>query len=62
MAETQTLVSIKSYYRGNVKLFFIEKSVRGLKLQFHGTPIAFTRLGNEDKKKFKNANIVSCQS
>lgn len=53
VAETQTLVSIKSYYRGNVQLFFIEKSVRGLKLQFHGTPIAFTRLGNEDKKNQK---------
>lgn len=60
MAETQTLVSIKSYYRGNVQLFFIEKSVRGLKLQFH--PYCIHKIRKRRQKKSKNANIVSCQS
>lgn len=51
MAETQTLVSIKSYYCTGVTLnfFFIEKSVRGLKLQFH--PYCIHKIRKQRQKK-----------
>lgn len=57
VAKTQTLVSVKSYYWG--KLFFkIEKSVRGLKLQFH--PYCILKIMKRRPCKKKNQKCKYC--
>lgn len=51
MAKTQTLVSIKSYYRGNVKLFFYRKKCPWTKIAIPRHPYCIHKIRKQRQKK-----------